>query len=70
VSCRPVPDSQRFPSPYAASAETLKGFLRQLREALVPRLLERVYAPDAEGGAPNKFWLAFSKRKFINREFA
>jgi actin related protein 2/3 complex subunit 3 len=55
------------PPASAAAAETLKGFLRQLREALVPRLLERVYAPDAE---PNKFWLAFSKRKFINREFA
>ena len=49
-----------------AEGDALKGYLKQLREALAPRLLERVFNAD---GTPNKFWMMFSKRKFLNKEF-
>lgn len=49
----------------AAPAEQLRSYLRQLRETLAPRLVERVYAP---GGPGAKFWLAFGKRRFMGRE--
>ena len=48
------------------NAETLRAFFKQLREALVTRLLERIYNAD---GSPNKHWLLFSKRKFLGKEF-
>ena len=52
----------------ASEADTLKALMKQLREALVPRLLDRIYSgPD---GGPNKHWMAFSKRKFLNKEFS
>ena len=46
-----------------AEAEQLRLLLRQLREALVGRLLDRVYAQDP------KHWLAFAKKKFMGKEF-
>jgi actin related protein 2/3 complex subunit 3 len=49
-----------------AEGDALKGYLKQLREALAPRLLERIFNAD---GTPNKFWMMFSKRKFLNKEF-
>lgn len=33
----------------------------------MPKLVDRLYS--GEGGAPNKFWMAFAKRKFLNKEF-
>lgn len=47
-------------------AETLRAFFKQLREALVARLLERIYNAD---GTPNRHWLLFAKRKFLGKEF-
>ena len=47
-----------------AEAEQLRLLLRQLREATVARLLDRVFAQDP------KHWLAFAKRKFMGKEFA
>ena len=41
--------------------------MKQLREALAPRLIDAVYNPD---GTQNKHWMAFNKRKFLNKEFA
>uniref|UniRef100_A0A7S1CH91 Actin-related protein 2/3 complex subunit 3 n=1 Tax=Bicosoecida sp. CB-2014 TaxID=1486930 RepID=A0A7S1CH91_9STRA len=44
-------------------AEMLRSYLKQCRETLVSRLVDRIY----HDGAPDKFWLAFSKRKFMNK---
>ena len=52
----------------AAEAEQLRLLFRQLREALVPRLLDRVFS-GPEGQA-SKHWLMFAKRKFMGKEFA
>ncbi|AET38463.1 Arc18p Ecym_2764 [Eremothecium cymbalariae DBVPG len=45
--------------------EMLKGYLQQFRQELGMRLLERVYADSRE--QPSKFWLAFTRRKFMNK---
>ena len=64
----PTRAADHAPAPSARPpAATLRDYLRQLRETLVPRLLDRVYTgPD---GGPNKHWLAFARRKFLNKEF-
>lgn len=51
-----------------AGTETdqFRAYLKQLRETLAPRLLDRIYTAE---GAPNKHWFMFSKRKFLNKEF-
>lgn len=36
-----------------------------MRETLAVRLADRAFNAD---GSPNKFWLMFSKRKFLNKE--
>ncbi|XXQ37765.1 Actin-related protein 2/3 complex subunit 3 [Plasmodiophora brassicae] len=46
-----------------AEADTFRAYFRQLREECAQRILERVY--DSNGQA-NKFWMAFSKRQFMN----
>lgn len=46
-------------------AESLRNYLKQLRETTVRRLVARVYLED---GKPNKFWMAFAKRKFMGLE--
>ncbi len=57
-----------IPGPKTASeAETLRSYYRQLREALVIRLADRVFSK--EDGGPNKHWIAYSKKKFMNKEF-
>lgn len=51
------------PSNDRTSMDLLRGYLQQFRQELATRLLQRVY----EGDTPSKFWLAFTKRKFMNR---
>jgi actin related protein 2/3 complex subunit 3 len=36
--------------------------LKQLREEVTLRMLDRLYNDD---GSPNKWWMAFAKRKFM-----
>lgn len=43
----------------------LRGYLVQFRQELALRLIERLYAGGAS--VPNKHWLAFTRRKFMNR---
>ena len=43
--------------------ETLRQYLKQAREELSNRLLDIVYADPAK---PNKWWMSFSKRKFLS----
>lgn len=61
-----------LPAPKTAvEADAVRAYFRQLRETLVPRLLARLYSPDAAPSEmPNKHWMQFSKRKFMGREFA
>eukprot|EP01113_Clastostelium_recurvatum_P030802 TRINITY_DN377_c0_g1_i2.p1 TRINITY_DN377_c0_g1~~TRINITY_DN377_c0_g1_i2.p1 ORF type:complete len:191 (+),score=70.36 TRINITY_DN377_c0_g1_i2:54-575(+) len=47
-------------------AELLRQYLTQARTELNQRLLERVYARDPS--KPGKWWMCFSKRKFLNKE--
>lgn len=47
----------------AEEAELCRTYLKQCRETLVERLQEKIYTGDV----PNKFWLAFAKRKFMNK---
>ena len=54
------------PPKSVAENDNLKAYMKQLRETLAPRLLERVFNAD---NTPNKFWIMFSKRKFLNKEF-
>jgi hypothetical protein len=65
-----APRSSHFRHPPPATrhprAESYKAYLKQLRETLAARLVDRVYNPD---GTLNKFWAMFAKRKFLNKEF-
>jgi actin related protein 2/3 complex subunit 3 len=50
-------------------AETLRQYLSQVRQELAARLLARIYE-DAAGvgdGKPSKWWLSFTKRKFMGK---
>jgi len=47
----------------AAATESFKSYFRQIREETAMRLLDVVY--DANG-EQNKWWMMFSKRKFMN----
>ncbi|KAL1529878.1 hypothetical protein AB1Y20_000808 [Prymnesium parvum] len=42
-----------------------RSYLKQLREEIGRRIISKVYSQD--DGAPSKFWLVFSKRKFMNK---
>jgi len=46
-----------------AESDLFRQYYRQLREELCTRLVDIAY--DATG-AQNKWWIAFSKRKFMN----
>ncbi|KAI9026288.1 actin-related protein 2/3 complex subunit 3 [Hyaloraphidium curvatum] len=43
--------------------ETLRSYLSQLRQETANRLCARIYDTDK---APSKWWLCFSKRRFMN----
>ncbi|KAJ6849803.1 actin-related protein 2/3 complex subunit 3 [Iris pallida] len=66
----PVPGETGFPFPglfvlpqSRNEAELLRNYLKQIREETSGRLLNCAYRPN---GMPNKWWLAFAKRKFMN----
>ena len=48
-----------------SDSDTLRSYFKQMREETGRRLLEKVF-DEAGGGAPNKWWMSFSKRKFMN----
>ncbi len=43
--------------------DLFRNYFRQLREEVCTRIMERVF--DADGN-PNKHWMQFAKRKFMN----
>uniref|UniRef100_A0A453T126 Actin-related protein 2/3 complex subunit 3 n=3 Tax=Aegilops tauschii subsp. strangulata TaxID=200361 RepID=A0A453T126_AEGTS len=66
----PVPGEPGFPFPglftlpeSEEEAELLRNYLKQIREETSGRLLNCAYRAN---GTPNKWWLAFAKRKFMN----
>lgn len=48
-----------------AEVELLKSYIQQFRQELAMRLLDRVYKDNKE--VPSKFWLAFTRRRFMNK---
>ncbi|KXJ97359.1 ARP2/3 complex ARPC3 subunit [Microdochium bolleyi] len=48
-------------------AEQLKQYLSQVRQELASRLLARVYEEGGDG-KPSKWWLSFTKRKFMGKQ--
>lgn len=66
----PVPGESGFPFPGLFTppksnqeAVLFRNYLKQIREETSGRLLSVAYRPN---GTPNKWWLAFAKRKFVN----
>lgn len=49
-------------------SDTLKGYLTQFRQELALRLIARIY-PNGET-VPNKYWLAFTRRRFMNKSLS
>jgi len=48
----------------ASEAETIRGYFKQLREVIAVRLVDLVFVD----GTKSKWWMLFSKRKFMNKE--
>lgn len=46
-------------------ADLLRSYLQQFRQELADRLLKIIYKEDEL--TPSKFWLAFTKRRFMNK---
>ena len=46
-------------------AEMLRQYMSQVRQELATRLLARVF--DTPDGKPSKWWLSFTKRKFMGK---
>lgn len=60
------PLNQAFEAPPDRNqAEQLRQYLRQMREELAVRLLNRVYSDGTN--TPSKWWLSFTKRKFMGK---
>ncbi|PYH90120.1 ARP2/3 complex, 21 kDa p21-Arc subunit, partial [Aspergillus ellipticus CBS 707.79] len=61
------PLNQAFEAPRdRQDAETLRAYLSQVRQEIASRLLVRLY-PGGVG--PSKYWLSFTKRKFMGKSF-
>ncbi|KKK22445.1 hypothetical protein ARAM_004431 [Aspergillus rambellii] len=61
------PLNQAFEPPRdRQDAETLRSYLAQVRQEIATRLLARLY-PGGVG--PSKWWLSFTKRKFMGKSF-
>lgn len=46
-------------------AEALRGYISQMRQELAMRLIPRLYADGS--GKPSKWWLSFTKRRFMGK---
>ncbi|MCJ1387191.1 subunit of the Arp2/3 complex [Xylographa bjoerkii] len=59
------PLNQAFEAPKdRQDAETLRQYLSQVRQELAMRLLQQIYMG---GDTPSKWWLSFTKRKFMGK---
>ncbi len=59
-----VSPCQPSAGPPAAAADLFRAYFMQLRQETAKRMFERVFD---ENGVANKFWVAFSKKKFMVR---
>ncbi|VDL88736.1 unnamed protein product [Schistocephalus solidus] len=57
-----------YAKPSISEADTMRSYLTQLRTEMGTRLLKAVY-PN-ETGPPSKWWLCFSKRKFLDKSLS
>ncbi|EMG45739.1 ARC18 Actin-related protein 2/3 complex subunit 3 [Candida maltosa Xu316] len=48
-----------------SEADLLRSYLQQFRQELSDRLIKRIYSDD--DSQPSKYWLAFTKRRFMNK---
>ncbi len=63
-----IPLSSLYPAPESRTeADQLRAYLVQLRQETHQRLHSVLYPPGSTG--PNKWWMAFQKRKFMNKSF-
>ena len=49
-----------------ADADALRQYLTQARQETVTRLVEKIYQDDV----PSRWWLAFTKRKFMGKSLS
>ncbi|EAU84360.2 ARP2/3 complex 21 kDa subunit [Coprinopsis cinerea okayama7 len=68
----PIPGDANFalnshyaPPSSRQEADYLRQYLTQVRQELSARLVEKLYADGT--GKPSKWWMAFQKRRFMNR---
>jgi len=68
----PIPGDAAFPlnqafeaPPDRNQAEQLRQYIMQLRQEIAQRLIGRLYADGAT--TPSKWWLSFTKRKFMGK---
>ena len=53
-----------YPKPENRQAyDQLKAYMTQMRQEIVVRLVERLFV----SGSVSKWWMAFQKRKFLNK---
>uniref|UniRef100_A0A0N5AQC8 PH domain-containing protein n=1 Tax=Syphacia muris TaxID=451379 RepID=A0A0N5AQC8_9BILA len=71
----PIPGEEAFPfnAIYKApqnknEEETMRAYLLQLRQELGQRLIEKVFDPETD--KPNKWWICFAKRRFMDKSLA
>lgn len=60
----PLNTVYQIPTNEPQQLDLLKGYLQQFRQELATRLIDRLYL---DNDVPNKHWLAFTKRKFMNK---
>eukprot|EP01064_Diplonema_japonicum_P034587 TRINITY_DN721_c3_g2_i2.p1 TRINITY_DN721_c3_g2~~TRINITY_DN721_c3_g2_i2.p1 ORF type:complete len:184 (+),score=39.73 TRINITY_DN721_c3_g2_i2:257-808(+) len=48
-------------------ADDWKSYMKQCREELWIRVVEKIYVRPTESGTPDKFWTMFCKRKFLGK---
>ncbi|RCK57602.1 Actin-related protein 2/3 complex subunit 3 [Candida viswanathii] len=58
-------NSLYLPARDRAESDLLRSYLQQFRQELSDRLIKRIYADDET--LPSKHWLAFTKRRFMNK---
>jgi actin related protein 2/3 complex subunit 3 len=52
---------------HAGEGDDFKAYFRQLREETGLRMIDKAFTSE---GKPNKFWVCFAKRKFMNTVLA
>ncbi|KAK6190802.1 hypothetical protein SNE40_002589 [Patella caerulea] len=70
----PIPGEPGFPlnalftKPSRQEDETMRAYLQQLRQETGLRMIEKVFDPNSN--KPSKWWLCFSKRKFMDKSLS